>query len=133
MKNKVVELDQAVAAIKDGQTILFGDWHGEISAEEIITGIIEKGVKDITAVGVSGGMPDQGLGRMIVAHQVKKLLTTHIGLNPVAKDQYVAGELESSESSHTSVARSPAPRLRAKARIHSISSSGDLRPFGMIL
>lgn len=94
MKNKVVELDQAVAAIKDGQTILFGDWHGEISAEEIITGIIEKGVKDITAVGVSGGMPDQGLGRMIVAHQVKKLLTTHIGLNPVAKDQYVAGELE---------------------------------------
>ena len=66
MKNKVVELDQALAAFKDGQTILFADWHGEISAEEIITGLIEKGVKDITAVGVSGGMPDQGLGRMIV-------------------------------------------------------------------
>ena len=94
MKNKLVEFDQAVAAIKDGQTILFADWHGEISAEEVITGVIEKGVKDITAVAVSGGMPDQGVGRMIVAHQVKKLLTTHIGLNPVAKEQYVAGELE---------------------------------------
>ncbi len=94
MKNKVVELDQALAAFKDGQTILFADWHGEISAEEIITGLIEKGVKDITAVGVSGGMPDQGLGRMIVNHQIKKLLTTHIGLNPVAKEQYVAGELD---------------------------------------
>ena len=66
MKNKVVELDQAVAAIKDGQTILFGDWHGENSAEEIITGVIEKNVKNITAVAVSGGMPDQGVGRMIV-------------------------------------------------------------------
>ena len=94
MKNKVVELDQAVAAIKDGQTILFGDWHGENSAEEIITGVIEKNVKNITAVAVSGGMPDQGVGRMIVNHQVSKLLTTHIGLNPVAKDQYVAGELD---------------------------------------
>jgi len=92
--NKVVELDQAVAAFKDGQTVLFSDWHGEISAEEVITGVLESGVKNITAVAVSGGMADQGVGRMISNHQVSKLLTTHIGLNPVAKDQYVAGELE---------------------------------------
>ncbi|MCF0137976.1 MAG: CoA transferase subunit A [Oscillospiraceae bacterium] len=94
MKNKVVTLEQAVAPFQDGQTVLFADWHGEISAEEIITGIIEKNVKNITAVGVSGGMPDQGCGRLIANHQVSKLLTTHIGLNPVAKEQYVAGELE---------------------------------------
>lgn len=98
MRSKVVELEQAVAAVKDGQTILFGDWHGEISAEEVITGVIEKGVKDITAVAVSGGMPDQGVGRMIVAKQVKALKTTHIGLNPVARDQM--------------------PRRRAGCRVH---------------
>ena len=94
MRSKVVELEQAVAAVKDGQTILFGDWHGEISADEVSTGVIEKGVKDITAVAVSGGMPDQGVGRMIVAKQVKALKTTHIGLNPVARDQMLAGELD---------------------------------------
>lgn len=94
MKNKVATLEQAVAAVKDGQTILFGDWHGELSAEEVITGVLEKGVKDIVAVAVSGGMPDQGVGRLIVNHQVKSLKTTHIGLNPVAKDQMVAGELD---------------------------------------
>lgn len=93
MKNKVVSLEQAVAAVKDGQTILFGDWHGELSAEEVITGVIEKGVKDIAAVAVSGGMPDQGVGRLIVEHRVTSLQTTHIGLNPVAKDQMLAGEL----------------------------------------
>ena len=42
MKNKVVTLEQAVSAVHDGQTILFGDWHGEISAEEVITGVIER-------------------------------------------------------------------------------------------
>ena len=94
MRSKVVELEQAVAAVKDGQTILFGDWHGEISAEEVITGVIEKGVKDITAVAVSGGMPDQGVGRLIHAHRVKSLATTHIAYNPSARDQMFAGELD---------------------------------------
>lgn len=94
MRNKVATLEQVVAAVKDGQTILFGDWHGELSAEEVITGVLEKGVKDIDAVAVSGGMADQGVGRLIVNHQVKSLKTTHIGLNPVAKDQMLAGELE---------------------------------------
>lgn len=84
LKSKVVTLEEAVAKIQDGQLIMFGDWHGELSAEEIITGILEKGVKDIDAIAVSGGMPDQGLGRLIHEHRVKSLITTHIGLNPEA-------------------------------------------------
>ncbi|MDD6090164.1 MAG: 3-oxoacid CoA-transferase subunit A [Candidatus Limivicinus sp.] len=94
MKNKVVTLEQAVSAFKDGQTVLFGDWHGELSAEEIITGLLKTDVKNIDAVAVSGGMPDQGVGRLIVDHRVRSLKTTHIGLNPVAKDQMLAGELD---------------------------------------
>lgn len=93
LKSKVVTLEEAVAKIQDGQLIMFGDWHGELSAEEIITGILEKGVKDIDAIAVSGGMPDQGLGRLIHEHRVKSLITTHIGLNPEARDQMFAGEL----------------------------------------
>ena len=73
MKNKVSTLEQCIANVKDGQTILFGDWHGELSAEEVITGVLEKGVKDIEAIAVSGGMPDQGVGRLIVNKQVKTL------------------------------------------------------------
>lgn len=94
MKNKVVTLEQAVSAFKDGQTVLFGDWHGELSAEEIITGLLKTDIKNIDAVAVSGGMPDQGVGRLIVDHRVRSLKTTHIGLNPVAKDQMLAGELD---------------------------------------
>ena len=42
MKNKVSTLEQCIANVKDGQTILFGDWQGELSAEEVITGVLEK-------------------------------------------------------------------------------------------
>jgi len=88
-----VSKEEAIAKFHDGQTIMFGDWHGEHSAEELITGMLEKGVKDISAIAVSGGMPDQGLGRLIHEKLVKDLITTHIGLNPEARDQMFAGEL----------------------------------------
>lgn len=94
MRSKVVTREEALTKIKDGQTIMFGDWHGELSAEEIITGMLEKGVQDISAIAVSAGMPDQGVGRLIKEHRVKSIATTHIGLNPVARDQMFAGELK---------------------------------------
>ncbi|MDD4599536.1 Acetate CoA-transferase subunit alpha [bioreactor metagenome] len=94
MRSKVVTREEALTKIKDGQTIMFGDWHGELSAEEIITGMLEKGIQNISAIAVSAGMPDQGVGRLIKEHRVKSIVTTHIGLNPVARDQMFAGELE---------------------------------------
>ena len=94
LRSKVVTMEEALSKFKDGQTIMFGDWHGEFSAEEIITGMLEKGVKDIHAIAVSGGMPDQGVGRLIHAHRVKRLATTHIAYNPSARDQMFAGELD---------------------------------------
>lgn len=93
MKNKVFTLDEVLSKIHDGQTIMFSDLHGEISPEEIITGMIEKGVKDITAVAVASGQPDMGVGRLVANKAVKSFLTTHIGLNPLSRDQMFAGEM----------------------------------------
>ena len=94
MRSKVVTKEEALKVFKDGQTIMFGDWHGELSAEEIITGMLEIGVKDIDAIAVSGGMPDQGVGRLIKEHRVRSLKTTHIAFNPLAKEQMFSGELD---------------------------------------
>ena len=94
MRSKGVTREEALKVFKDGQTIMFGDWHGELSAEEIITGMLEIGVKDIDAIAVSGGMPDQGVGRLIKEHRVRSLKTTHIAFNPLARDQMFAGELD---------------------------------------
>ena len=94
MRSKVVTKEEALKVFKDGQTIMFGDWHGELSAEEIITGMLEIGVKDIDAIAVSGGMPDQGVGRLIKEHRVRSLKATHIAFKPLAKEQMFAGELD---------------------------------------
>ena len=93
MLSKVVSKEEALTKIHDGQTIMFGDWHGEFAADEIIDGMLEKGIKDIHAIAVSAGMPDQGVGKLIREKRVKSLVTTHIALNPLARDQMFAGEL----------------------------------------
>ena len=93
MLNKTVSKDRALEHIRSGQTIMFGDWHGEFAADELIDAMLAKGITDIDAIAVSAGMPDQGLGKLIAAKRVKSLVTTHIGLNPVAKDQMLSGEL----------------------------------------
>ena len=56
--------------------------------------MLEKGIKDIHAIAVSAGMPDQGVGKLIREKRVKSLVTTHIALNPLARDQMFAGELD---------------------------------------
>lgn len=94
MKNKVFSLEEVLDKFHDGQSILFSDLHGEISAEEIITGLVEKNVKDLTAIAVASGQPDMGVGRLVANHQIKKFLTSHIGLNPLSRDQMFAGEME---------------------------------------
>ena len=71
--SKVVSKEEALSKIHDGQTIMFGDWHGEFAADEIIDGMLEKGVKDIHAIAVSAGMPDQGVGKLIREKRVKTL------------------------------------------------------------
>ena len=42
MLSKVVSKEEALTKIHDGQTIMFGDWHGEFAADEIIDGMLEK-------------------------------------------------------------------------------------------
>ena len=94
MKNKIFALEEVLDKFHDGQSIMFGDLHGEISAEEIISGLIEKNVKNLTAIACTSGQPDMGVGRLVANHQVSKFMATHIGLNPNTRDQLFSGEME---------------------------------------
>ncbi len=94
MKNKIYTLEQVLAKIHDGQRILFSDRHGQLAADEIIEGMLQKGVKDITAIAITSGQPGMGLGRLIEEKRVKRVETTHIGLNPATSQQMFAGEIE---------------------------------------
>ena len=123
MLSKVVTKEEALSKFCDGQTIMFSDWHGEFAADDLIDGVLEKGVKDIKAIAVSAGMPDLGVGKLIEAKRVKSLITTHIAFNPCAKEQMFAGELD--------VEFSPQGTFSERIRCGGFGLGGCLTPTGL--
>ena len=68
-------------------------------------------------------MADQGVGKLIKDHRVKSLITTHIGLNPIAKDQMFAGEL--------AIEFSPQGTFAERIRCGGAGLGGCLTPTGL--
>lgn len=123
MLSKIVSKEEALSKIHDGQTIMFSDWHGEFAADDIIEGMLEKGVKNINAIAVSAGMPDLGVGKLIRAKLVKNLITTHIAYNPHAREQMFTGELN--------IEFSPQGTFSERIRCGGFGLGGCLTPTGI--
>lgn len=94
MKNKIVSLEEAMELIHDGQTIMVGGFMTCGTPEILMDGIVKKGARGLTGICNDGGVPGKGIGKLIQAKLLKKLIATHIGLNPQAGEQMNAGELE---------------------------------------
>ena len=94
MKNKVTTIAEAVAAVKDGMTLMIGGFMGVGTAETVIDEIVRRGIKNLTVIANDTAMPGVGIGKLIAARLVKKCIVTHIGLNPETGRQMMAGEME---------------------------------------
>lgn len=94
--NKVISLDQAIAGIKDGATIMFGGFLGVGAPLKSIEKIVEKGVKDLTVISVVNSYPGGGfdLAPLFKNKQVRKFITAHTGTCPEALEVYKIGELD---------------------------------------
>jgi acetate CoA/acetoacetate CoA-transferase alpha subunit len=91
--DKLKRLDEIMLHIKDGMTIMIGGFMGVGTPERIIDGIIDRGIKDLTIIANDTAFPNVGIGRLVVNKQVKKVIVSHIGLNPETGRQMNSGEL----------------------------------------
>ena len=91
---KVVSMEEAIAHVQDGMSVIIGGFMGAGNPHKIIDALIEKGVKDLTIIANDTALPEVGIGKLIVNKNVKKLIATHIGLNPETGNQMNAGELD---------------------------------------
>lgn len=91
---KIIDLEEAISYIEDGMTVMIGGFLGNGTPHRLIDGLIKKGVKDLTIVCNDTGFPDQGIGKLVVNRQVKKVMTSHIGTNPESGKQMHSGEMD---------------------------------------
>ena len=62
--------------------------------ENCITALVNKGVKNLTCISNNAGVDDFGIGLMLKARQVKKMIASYVGENAEFERQLLSGELE---------------------------------------
>lgn len=85
---------EVMEQIEPGMTVMIGGFLAVGTPERIITGMIEKGVDNLTVIANETSYPDRGIGRLVVEKLVDKVIVSHIGTNPVTGEQMNSGELE---------------------------------------
>lgn len=93
--NKVVK-DPAAAleGIQDGMTLMVGGFGLCGIPENSIAQLVQMGTKNLTCISNNAGVDDFGLGLLLQAKQVKKMVSSYVGENDEFERQMLSGELE---------------------------------------
>lgn len=94
LTSKVVAAATAVAKIEDGMTVMVGGFLGCGNAHHLIDALIAAGTTDLTLVCNDAATPGYGVAKLVENHRLKKLIASHVGLNPMVASLLNAGELE---------------------------------------
>jgi len=84
----------AVADIPSGATVLSGGFGLCGNPESCIAALHDKGVDQLTIISNNCGTTDEGLGVLLKARQVKKMISSYVGENKEFERQFLSGELE---------------------------------------
>jgi 3-oxoacid CoA-transferase subunit A len=86
--------DEAVALIPDGATIMMGGFGLCGIPENLIRALHARGTKGLTVIGNNAGVDEFGIGMLLKARQIKKMIATYVGENKEFERQFLKGELE---------------------------------------
>jgi 3-oxoacid CoA-transferase subunit A len=93
--NKVVkDAAEAVVVVPDGATILMGGFGLCGIPENLIQALHARGTKNLTIISNNAGVDDFGVGILLRARQVRKMISTYVGENREFERQLLSGEIE---------------------------------------
>ncbi len=92
--HKVMPLARAGELIPDGASVMIGGFMGTGSPHRIIAELVRQGRSGLTVIANDTARPGLGIGLLIAAKAVARLVVSHIGTNPETQRQMIAGEIE---------------------------------------
>lgn len=123
MKQKQIHKDEMISKLHDGASLMVGGFMDIGTPEAIVDAIVASPLKDLTIICNDAGLPGVGVGKLIDAGKVKKLIASHIGLNPVAGQKMTSSEME--------VELIPQGTLAERIRAAGAGLGGFLTPTGI--
>ncbi len=89
-----ITADAAAALIPDGATLLIGGFMGIGSPHRLIDALVDRGAKNLSVIANDTAWPGKGIGKLISAGAIVRLIASHIGLNPETQAKMIAGEID---------------------------------------
>jgi acetate CoA/acetoacetate CoA-transferase alpha subunit len=89
---KTIPIENAVALIPDGASLMVGGFMGVGTPERVIDELVRQGKRNLVVIANDTAMPGRGIGKLVDAKLVAKAVASHIGLNPETQRQMIAGE-----------------------------------------
>ena len=106
-KTQITTAAEAASLVKDGMTVMVGGFMANGTPEPIIDELVKSNVKDLTIICNDAGFgrkkdketgewkgKARGVGKLVENGQVKKLIASHVGLNPEFGAKYFEGEID---------------------------------------
>jgi acetate CoA/acetoacetate CoA-transferase alpha subunit len=91
---QAIKAEAAAAMIPDGASVLIGGFMGVGTPHRLIDALVAAGRRDLTVIANDTAMPGRGIGKLITAGAVARLVASHIGLNPETQAQMIDGRLQ---------------------------------------
>jgi acetate CoA/acetoacetate CoA-transferase alpha subunit len=80
--------------IPNGSSLMIGGFMAVGTPERIIDEILRQKKRDLTVIANDTAMPGRGIGKLVGAKLLRKVIVSHIGLNPETQKQMMTGDLE---------------------------------------
>ncbi len=94
MDKVVASAAEAVADIASGSTLAVGGFGLCGVPEVLIEALLEQGADDLEAVSNNCGVDEWGLGKLLMAKRLRRMISSYVGENKEFARQYLHGELE---------------------------------------
>jgi 3-oxoacid CoA-transferase subunit A len=94
MDKTVASADEALADLPEGATLMAGGFGLCGIPENLIGAIAKRGTRGLTIISNNCGIDGKGLGLLLSAGQVKKIIASYVGENKTFERLYLEGKLE---------------------------------------
>ncbi|MDR3465889.1 MAG: 3-oxoacid CoA-transferase subunit A [Xanthobacteraceae bacterium] len=90
---KIISVQDAVALIPEGASLMVGGFMGVGTPERLIDEIVRQEKRHLTVIANDTAMPGRGIGKLVTAGLLDRVVASHIGLNPETQQQMIAGKI----------------------------------------
>ena len=90
---KAVSVEEAVAMIPAGASIMVGGFMGVGTPERLLDEVVRQQKTGLSLICNDAALPGKGIGKLFDATLVARLTASHIGLNPKVQQQMLSNQL----------------------------------------